>query len=187
MKNIFRIIGLGFVALLLANSCDFFNTDDKDIGLYKVGGKGPAGGLIFYDKGDSKDGWRYLEAASADIAGTFVATSEDINIDNCDKRAVGKGKSNTEAIMKEAAKKGGGFTWAAYKCVSYTQGGYDDWFLPSRDELHYMYGNLHMQELGDFKNEKYWSSTAVISYGKLNFWQEDFSNGNQDTSSPYLN
>ena len=32
---------------------------------YVIGGPGPAGGLIFYDKGFSSDGWRYLEAAPA--------------------------------------------------------------------------------------------------------------------------
>jgi hypothetical protein len=30
---------------------------------YKVGDTGPAGGIVFYDKGDNSDGWQYLEAA----------------------------------------------------------------------------------------------------------------------------
>jgi len=30
---------------------------------YKVGDTGPAGGIVFYDKGDDSDGWQYLEAA----------------------------------------------------------------------------------------------------------------------------
>ena len=30
---------------------------------YKPGDAGPAGGIVFYDKGDNADGWQYLEAA----------------------------------------------------------------------------------------------------------------------------
>jgi flagellar biosynthesis GTPase FlhF len=34
-------------------------------GIYAIGETGPAGGIIFYDKGAKSDGWRYLEAAPA--------------------------------------------------------------------------------------------------------------------------
>ena len=34
---------------------------------YKVGDTGPAGGIVFYDKGEISDGWRYLEAAPPDF------------------------------------------------------------------------------------------------------------------------
>jgi hypothetical protein len=34
---------------------------------YNIGSIGPAGGNIFYDKGDNSDGWRYLEAAPAEF------------------------------------------------------------------------------------------------------------------------
>ena len=34
--------------------------------VYKVGDTGPAGGIVFYDKGNNSGGWRYLEAAPED-------------------------------------------------------------------------------------------------------------------------
>jgi transcriptional regulator with XRE-family HTH domain len=46
--------------------------------LYKIGDTGPAGGLIFYDKGNNIGGWRYLEAAPADLGPTaFLTESPD--------------------------------------------------------------------------------------------------------------
>lgn len=49
--------------------------------VYQVGKVGPAGGYIFYDKGNDEGGWRYLEAAPADMkvingVPTVDATSE---------------------------------------------------------------------------------------------------------------
>jgi len=34
--------------------------------IYGVGVTSPSGGIVFYDKGDNSNGWRYLEAAPAD-------------------------------------------------------------------------------------------------------------------------
>ena len=146
---------------------------------YKIGDTGPAGGIIFYDKGNNSGGWRYLEAAPNDLPNQLQWAAENISQNNLE-RAVGRGKPNTQAIMAEAEKKGGGFGWAAQACDAFVLNGFDDWFLPSRDELHYMYGNLHMQGLGDFKNENYWSSTGVGGVSN-SAWFEDFSDGRQST------
>lgn len=42
---------------------------------YGIGSRGPAGGLVFYDKGNDSGGWRYLEAAPA--SAEFKATWND--------------------------------------------------------------------------------------------------------------
>jgi len=149
-------------------------------GTYKIGDKGPAGGFIFFDKGNTNGGWRYLEAAPADLTRPLKATAESFDQFDLSEREVGKGKSNTEAIMKIALTKGGGFGWAAQACDAYELNGFDDWFLPSRDELHYMYGNLFTKGLGGLRNERYWSSTGSGERNGYYFWQENFADGRQD-------
>ena len=145
---------------------------------YRIGGTGPAGGLIFYDKGNNSGGWRYLEAAPADIPQRLYQTSEGVSIES--QRAVGTGKANTQALMIHANNLGGGFGWAAQTCATFQLNGFDDWFLPSRDELNFMYGNLHMRNLGGFSPDWYWSST----FGRITWpnsahmwWGVNFSDG----------
>jgi hypothetical protein len=41
--------------------------------------------------------------------------------------------------------------------------GYNDWFLPSRDELLQLYNNMTV--IGEFQNAYYWSSTSWNNYG----------------------
>ncbi|MHC6202271.1 CsgG/HfaB family protein [Breznakiellaceae bacterium SP9] len=142
-------------------------------GAYKVGGKGPAGGIIFYDKGDSSEGWRYLEAAPAaaefrrvwGLRGTSVTTDA----------AVGSGKQNTRVIT--AALENQGEIGAALQCVDLEIGGYRDWFLPSKGELNLMYINLAMRGLGSFKSESCWSSSQ---YNSDYAWEQIFSDGSQN-------
>ena len=148
---------------------------------YKIGDTGPAGGLIFYDKGNSQGGWRYLEAAPAEteVIATWAAGAKDsLRTDTIRQGTVGMGKRNTQEIMTYAnTKAGGGFGWAAQACDELEINGFDDWFLPSLDELSYMYGNLHRKGLGDFLNVQYWSSTATA------VWEAtviDFANGEKD-------
>ena len=56
MKKLFGIMDV----LFIASSAHVFAQE------YKVGDTGPAGGLIFFDKGALTNGWRYLEAAPVD-------------------------------------------------------------------------------------------------------------------------
>jgi len=49
--------------------------------------------------------------------------------------------------------------YAAKLCQELSFNGFDDWFLPSRDELLLM-NNLTRNGLGDFDSDYYWTSTA---------------------------
>lgn len=72
----------------------------------------------------------------------------------------------------------GSATWddAVAMCKNYRGGGYNDWYLPTRDELNFIYQNLRKTEkiLG---NETYWSSSQASNDS---VWYQNFSNGEQD-------
>ena len=166
-----------------------FGMDELTTTVYSIGDTGPAGGLVFYDKGFYSDGWRYLEAASSDIGnfafGFYRPDKENNNLIGT-SLAVGSGKYNTERLVKYMDIDGKAYSgssgedvkeeYAARKCLDYEYGGYDDWFLPSKDELNLMYENLHRNGLGSFANDAYWSSSESSAIGA---WVQYFSSGNQ--------
>jgi len=148
------------------------NTSTEKI--YKIGDIGPAGGIVFYDKGFISDGWRYLEAAQA--SSEFSAQWGNWKVAAKTSTAVGSGKRNTEIIVERLRQLGENGK-AAQMCVNLNFDGNKDWFLPSKDELDLMYKNLKQKELGGFSNNWYWSSSqSDLVYSA---WIQGFSNGNQ--------
>jgi TolB-like protein len=125
-------------------------------GVYKTGDYGPAGGIVFYDKGVVSGGWRYLEAAPAETekvcawgkSGAVTST------------AVGGGKRNTQTVIR-ALESQELSDQAAQVCAGLDFGGFKDWFLPSIDELNLIYQNLKKNDLGSFDAPEYWSSSGL--------------------------
>lgn len=68
--------------------------------------------------------------------------------------AIGTRQANTTAIVNT---KGIG-SYAASLCNDLTVGGYNDWFLPSKDELDKLYTNK--VAIGGFTDDNYWSSSG---------------------------
>ncbi|MEI6387909.1 MAG: caspase family protein [Spirochaetota bacterium] len=141
---------------------------------YTIGDTGPAGGIVFYDKGSVSDGWRYLEAAPSDQS-TGAEWWNGSYISIATGTAVGTGKANTAAII--AAQGSGGY--AATLCKNLSLGGYSDWYLPSKDELNLMYTNLKQAGLGGFSGAWLWSSSQ---YNDRGAWVQDGSYGGQATA-----
>ena len=66
---------------------------------------------------------------------------------------------------------------AARLCFDLLEGGYGDWYLPSKGELNLMYANLHVNNFGGFNDfGNYWSSSE-ISISKA--WRQYFNDGTQ--------
>ena len=140
-----------------------------------IGETGPAGGWIFYDKGYVSDGWRYLEAAPSDQSASAEWDCAGTSISGADGTAVGTGEQNTIDIEAVCATVG----TAADICANLSLGGYDDWFLPSLDELNLMYTNLKVAGVGGFADYIYWSSSEELD---THAWYQDFIGGDQSTS-----
>jgi hypothetical protein len=84
--------------------------------------------------------------------------------------AIGTGQANTTAIV---TKQGAG-SYAAQLCDDLIVDVYNDWFLPSKDELDKLYSNK--DAIDGFADEYYWSSSEYHA----NFaWIQDFDDGFQ--------
>jgi hypothetical protein len=160
---------------------------------YVLGDIGPAGGYIFYDKGNyykadfttvkaapnpepitpTYSDWRYLEAAPSDQSTGVEWGCWGVLISGADGTAVGTGEQNTIDIEAGCTTPG----TAADLCANLSLGGHTDWFLPSKDELNLMYENLKVAEVGGFADFSYWSSSEYNASGA---WNQHFSGGSQN-------
>ncbi|MBD0830898.1 hypothetical protein [Aestuariibaculum sediminum] len=124
------------------------------------------GGIIFYLDNTEKHG---LIAAKTDQSttdpwwnGSFIKTEATSNSD---------GSSNTNMIIQAQGDNG---AYAAKLCKDYSGGGFNDWFLPSKDQLNILYE--HKALVGGFSNQIYWTSSE---YDLGSAWVQDFETGEQ--------
>jgi hypothetical protein len=92
-------------------------------------------------------------------------------IDNTES-GISSGANNTASIILKCKEAG----IAANICNDLVLNGYNDWFLPSKDELNLIYQNLALAGIGDFSTSGYWSSTEYSQYFG---WYQYFVNGSQ--------
>jgi len=89
--------------------------------------------------------------------------------------ALGTGSANTTAII--ASQGATATSYAAGLARAYNGGGYNDWYLPSKDELNKLYLNRHA--IGGFDTHRfpwYWSSSESHA---VYAWYQRFDDGNQ--------
>ena len=180
-----------FIVVVTLLSITLFAQARMDGGnkVYKVGDIGPAGGYIFYVKRASSDGWRYLEVApeNAELEAKWGADEYDVT---GTEPKIGAGKKNTQLIVAKLTQLGEHDS-AAQRCDDLVVNGFDDWFLPSRDELLALYKkskdsrlermfsrNFKPNRVGMFAGTGYWSSSQHSATGA---WYQNFSgNGQKD-------
>jgi hypothetical protein len=149
-----------------AYECCSFNTttttSTTSTPTYTIG-QSALGGKIAYILQEGDPGY------NPDVQHGFVATVEDISLDaiwGCEGvnipgasgSAIGTGNQNTIDIMDGCSTAG----IAARLCGDLVNGGYNDWYLPSQDELAQLY--INRIAIGNFNlSSKYWSSSEFDS------------------------
>ncbi|MCX6736538.1 MAG: hypothetical protein NTW73_00385, partial [Candidatus Parcubacteria bacterium] len=158
-------------------------------GQYHLRDTGPAGGIIFYDKGYESDGWRYMEVFQYGKVYGFwgMAPCYGTDIPGADGTATGTGHQNTHDMIAA------GCGNVAQKVHGVLINGYSDWFLPSKDELNKIYVNTQSgtDENGvvytpnHFDYDHMWGNTAIhwssSEYGSNYAWSQNMASGYQLT------
>ena len=152
-------------------SCEF--PPEIEIGQFYQGGivfylDGSGGGLIAASEDQITDNSAEWGCYNQEITGAFG-------------NSIGTGKQNTVDILSSACQPNNSLrSIAAFICDTLNLNGYDDWFLPSKDELNAMYENigsgnsLGLENIGNFALTYYWSSTQRNAYEA---WKQNFGDG----------
>ena len=143
--------------------------------LYSIGDTGPGGGIVFYT---THVGLHGLEVAPVDQSNPGAPWGcSTQSIPEAAEIAIGSGRQNTATIMAYCMEPG----IAARVADSYRLNGYDDWYLPSKNELDTLYNQQDFVggPLTIGMSLSYWSSTEDDSHYA---YFRSFFNGNQGIS-----
>ncbi|MCL2443206.1 MAG: DUF1566 domain-containing protein [Treponema sp.] len=171
--------------------------------ILELGDTGPAGGKIIYidpagfEVTSTTAAFTtytayYLEAAPANaVGGTGAQTSmmwttrlsEPYPNVTGTLFTIGSGRNNTALIIaaEKAAYPSDTYIYAALACDNYFVAGYEtfnDWFLPSRNELNQLC--LRQAYVGLSSSDRFWSSSQS-QFNSSSAWHQNFASGWQDT------
>ena len=133
------------------------------------------GGIIVYLFPEGNAGY-----VAGEVHGIIATPSDQSNeaswgcmgesIEGAQENAIGAGAQNTLEILANCKEDG----IAAKICQELVLNGYDDWYLPSQDELNLLF--LNKETIGNFAGIEYWSSTESRANDA---WGQGFGVGDQ--------
>ncbi|MFY9309338.1 MAG: DUF1566 domain-containing protein [Bacteroidia bacterium] len=175
-----------FLCVVLVSSCE---KESKDLpqqpGKEVIAPPAPiiigqtyGGGTVFYLDNTGKHG---LTVTAINVGATFPWGSADMIATQATGTAVGSGPENTIAIVNTL----GQGAYAASICDRLVVDGYDDWYLPSKDELQLMYQQKADGKLKGITGDFYWSSTEVSENAAVSLSFSTGANGSTSKQGNY--
>jgi len=128
--------------------------DDYTCYYYWIG-QNYQGGKIFYIDRSKKSG---LITAEFDLPNTRWGTHDSLTDEGINLTDVGRGLANSLIIAQAS-----GDNSAAAKCLALDTLGYDDWYLPSLEEMRGLSENLGRLGQSNLTPGYYWSSSQFSS------------------------
>jgi len=133
------------------------------------------------------------EDQSLEIVWISGGSTQSTSVPGGTGTALGTGSSNTDNIIAQAVAAGNNTltSYAAGLARAHNGGGYNDWFLPSRDELNAIWVNLvddgsgANSGVGGFAPAYYWSSSEYDASSHSHAWFQHFGNAYQDGDFKY--
>ena len=157
--------------ILLLSGLSMFTVSALSLAATPQIGDSYGGGVVLYVDGTGQHG---LIAAKADLM--FDVASNRVVDTNSHDNLTQKLYDNSVTDKEKFRKKTSYFvTWYFANVAANTfVGGYSDWFLPNKEQLHQIY--LHRTALPGIEDTYYWSSSES---GASKAWAQDFTNGEQ--------
>ncbi len=120
------------------------------------------------------------EDQSLEIVWISGGSTQSTSVPGGTGTALGTGSSNTDNIIAQAVAAGNNTltSYAAGLARAHNGGGYNDWYLPSKDELNKLY--LNRVAIGGFASACCWSSSEGHAGSA---WYQDFDGGGQGYDS----
>ncbi|MEI8142323.1 MAG: LamG-like jellyroll fold domain-containing protein [Chitinophagia bacterium] len=142
------------------------------------------GGVIAYvlqsgDPGyDASTPHGLIAAISDQSTGIMWSNNRIRSITGANGTAIGTGLANTNTII--ASQGAVATSYAAGLARAYNGGGYNDWYLPSKNELNKLY--LNKTVIGGFSSGYYFSSSEETNqWNEYDAWRQRFADGAQES------
>ncbi|HOS16559.1 MAG TPA: DUF1566 domain-containing protein [Bacteroidales bacterium] len=160
--------------LSFKNGIPTWTWEDKNINDLSIGDYYQGGIIVYFlqagDIGYDTNVKHGIIAAPYDQSSSVIWGCYGSEISGADSTSFGSGYQNTLDILAGCSTQ----DIAARICDNLVIGGYNDWYLPSKDELNKVY--LNKDVIGGFSNNNYWTSSEY----NLNIaWIQNMGTGQQ--------